>query len=158
MVDLAQQTQSIEFGGFGGPDPFKEEVINTAFTELKDIKSAAESVVEATQRAKKSGDSKTLKYLRGLARDIFQMMVTFVENAIRLAIFKFVIELCAQIVQSLVQAMVDKNQKPVEISTPGVYFTVPGQQAQQTPTTNNQQRPSSFDNPFGDVFNRRSSW
>ena len=84
----------------------------------------------------------------------YKELVDFIKKAFVLAIFKFVMELCAQIVQSLVQAMVNKNQKPVEISTQGVFFTVPGQQApQQTPTTGTNQNRSSFDNPFGDVFN-----
>ncbi len=161
MVDLAHQTPISEFGGFGGgPDPFKEEVVQSAFAELHEIKAAADSVGEATRRAKKSGDSRTLKYLQSLANEVMTMLVDFIKKAFVLAIFKFVMELCAQIVQSLVQAMVNKNQKPVEISTQGVFFTVPGQQApQQTPTTGTNQNRSSFDNPFGDVFNSGSrSW
>ena len=162
MADLAHQTQGMEFGSFGGgPDPFKEEVVRSAFTELHEIKAAADSVKEATQRAKKTGDRRVLNYLQSLANEVMSMLVEFIKKAFVLAIFKFVMELCAQIVQSLVQAMVNKNQKPVEISTQGVFFTLPGQQTpQQTPTTGGQQNSrSSFDNPFGDVFGSNSrSW
>lgn len=147
---------------FGGPAPQPTEAVKrSAFEEVQQIKIAADTVKEATRRAKASGNRKRLAYLSGLANELMVMLAEFIKKAFVLAVFKFVMELCAQIVQSLVQAMVNRNQKPVEISTPGVFFTHPGQQtppASQQTYTQSGPRQTSFDNPFGDVFRGAGSW
>jgi hypothetical protein len=92
--------------------------------------------------------------------NFFRAGFEIVGRAIKVAIFKFGIELCAMAIKSLVETMTSKNLSPPSIDTQGVWYNF-NNKTQNTVLPNNSQpayssgysssRPT-YDNPFANPF------
>jgi hypothetical protein len=93
---------------------------------------------------------KALSGIGSLVKSIFSI----IGQAIRVAVFKFGIELCAMAIKSLVESMTKMNLTPPSIDTKGVFYNF-NQTTQPTgvPSSSgySNSRPT-FDNPFANPF------
>jgi hypothetical protein len=119
-----------DFGGADEQSESKEEMLG----EAKDMLKAAFKIQSQVKLAKKRKDHAWLGKLREIATRLKSMLVEFVIRAIELAVFKFIVELCAMIMNSIMDSLVKKGKPALEISTGGVLYA--GKSAsiqQQTP-------------------------
>jgi hypothetical protein len=86
--------------------------------------------------------------------------VKIIGQAIKVAIFKFGIELCAMAIKSLVETMTNMSLQPPSIDTKGVFYNFgSGATSTASTTSSNSYRGGNYghhqptlDNPFGNPF------
>jgi hypothetical protein len=125
--------------------PFDTPQTNV-FAEQKEVATnlfqAAKSVESQVSMAVKTKNVSWLGKLKVLAKEICDLLVEFVVNAIRFAIVKFIIEMCAQIMSAVVAAITKKGGK-IDISSPGVHCA-----GSSTPIPQVPQDPRAVGSPF----------
>jgi hypothetical protein len=93
-------------------------------------------------------------FLRKVASNLFKYGL----DAVQIAAYKFVIEFCALVMTALAAGIVGGNRRPIDITTPGVFWATSGPTAQGTSAPAGQ-RANSWDNanPFSDWNSQRPS-
>lgn len=83
------------------------------------------------------------------AHQIYVNMKNILSSAIKMAVFKFGIEMCALAIKRLVETMTGMNLTPPSIDTKGVWYNFSPNASAPSQTTTTQSR---YDNPFGSPF------
>ncbi len=102
-----------------------QEAKENIIAEASDLGKAAFKLNDQLRSARKTKDKRWLSKLETAAKKLGAMLLKFLKHAIELAAFKLVIEFCALVMTAVFDALVGKGNKPMEISTPGVYFSRP---------------------------------
>ncbi len=117
----------------------------------EDLLKTAKVIESQVRFARKTGNRIWLEKLQRLASQMIAQVGEYLKKAIELAIYKFVVELCAMIMSALLSAWTKKGGKPMDITTSGVFYNSGGapqpQQSQGFATTRHD------NNPFGDWGN-----
>lgn len=117
----------------------------------EDLLKTAKIIENQARFAKKTRNRIWLEKLQRLASQMMAQVGEYLKKAIELAIYKFVVELCAMIMSALLSAWTKKGGKPMDITTSGVFYNSGGtaqpQQSQGFATTRHD------NNPFGDWGN-----
>lgn len=96
----------------------KESVLS----EAVDMAKAAYAISGQAKQAQKSKNWAWLGKLQQYAVRLKNMLVEFVKKAIELAVFKLVLELCAMIMNAIVDALSKRGNQRMDITTPGVFL------------------------------------
>ena len=163
-MELATQNGFGSFGDVFGETPAFKQVIDVEpIVETKPKKTGGNpehllfSVLDKMgDKAGRASRNTIGGYISTLVSGIAKGIVDIVSKAIKVAIFKFGIELCAMSIKALVETMVGKNLTPPSIDTQGVYYNFNNVNrptgSSSTPNNSyNNSRPT-FDNPFGNPF------
>ena len=107
--------------------------------------------------------SGTANVVVSVVADIAESIIKIIKSAVKMAVFKFAIELCAMGIKNLVEAMVGMSMTPPNIDTQGVFYNLQGNGSSSviSPVTSVPNRPthsSSFGNPFGNPFQTANGW
>lgn len=125
----------------------------SALAEASDMAKTANTISQQAKMAEKSGNVAWLKKLQGFAARLGNMLVEFIKKAIELAVFKLVLELCAMIMNAIVDALTRRGNQRMEITTPGVFIQpraaaaagAPGAAAPAAPAAGYSPRTNPFD-------------
>lgn len=93
--------------------------------------SAAEFVKNYRQGAREAskGAAKRFEAFQTFSESLVKRFIEMARQAVEIALSKFLVELCAMIIAAVGAAMVKRHNRPVEITTPGVFFNQAGQPA-----------------------------
>jgi len=105
-------------------------------------KSADQLKTQATF-AKKTGNYRWLNRIKSQAQSLSELVGQFIVEALKIALAKFVIELCALIIDSLMTALTGINKK-VDITTPNVFYSKTSPEAARAATAS-----TSYNDPWG---------
>lgn len=94
----------------------------SVLSEAVGMSKTAHTIAQQAKQAHKSGNMAWLGKLHEYANRLKDMLVEFIKKAIELAVFKLVLELCAMIMNSIVDALSRRGNQRMEITTPGVYL------------------------------------
>lgn len=122
-----------------------EEAKQSALAEASSMAKAAHSINSQMNMARKTGNSAWMQKLRAAAQRLGAMLWDFIKKAVELAVFKLVIELCAMIMNSVLDALTKRGNQKMDITTPGVFFQ-PKTATGSTTTQTSSYSPGS--NPF----------
>lgn len=133
-------------------NPFADQAFAAADSDARDkMFKEGETLVSASERFRTTAEvmrNSKLSFVRtwiwDYGRVILRNLLEFAKRAIQLAIFKFVLEMCAQILKNIMDAMTAKGFSAMDISTKGISYSGDGA-ARPTNTTFNA-------NPFGSPF------
>lgn len=115
---------------FGQAKPAPEPKRAT-MSEAEEMLKTARVIESQARFARKTGNRAWLTKLRGYAESMLAQVGVYLKKAVEIAIYKFVVELCAMIMSALVGALNKKGGKPMDITTPGVFYSgQPGYQQQ----------------------------
>lgn len=123
------------------------------FSEAKEFAKAASNLHGQYQMARKKRDSFWLGKLQAFAEKLWEALWGFIKSAFEIGIIKMIIELCAMAMMKLVEVLTNKGKK-IEISTPGVYYSLQNQPASQE--VPHQQAMNNRSDPFAS-YNRPSA-
>ena len=90
--------------------------------EGEDILSAARTLHEETLRARRSGNGAWLARLLVSAGELRAIAGDFLRKAVHLALAKFVLELCAMVIDAIMSAIRKMVNRPLDITSPNVYY------------------------------------
>jgi hypothetical protein len=79
-----------------------------------------------------------------------ETLSAIIKNSLKMAVFKFAIEMCAMGIKSLVEAMLGMSMTPPNIDTQGVFYNI--KNAGVSPVTSQPSSQPRYDNPFGNPF------
>lgn len=99
-----------------------ETVKASVLSEAVDMAKTANTVAQQARLARKTGNIAWLNKLQDFAHRLGHMLVEFIKKAIELAVFKLVLELCAMIMNAIVEALTKRGNQRMEITTPGVFL------------------------------------
>ena len=132
-----------------------QQAKESVLSEATDLGKAAMSISGQMKVAKRSGDVGWMNRLKAHANKLVGVLWEFIKKAIELAVFKLVLELCAQIMNSIMDALTSRGNNKMEITTPGVYLQPKGGPAQQA--TSNYSNTSTYSSRPGNPFDYRPS-
>ena len=103
----------------------------------------AESLNRQAKMARRNKDRAWEDRIRGYARDLLAIATRFAKEAVRLALSKLVLELCAMVINHIMDLLKSGGHKDMDITTPHVFYGRPAPQSGPS-------QPSLFgsDNPF----------
>lgn len=146
-----------DFGSFASQGDVKaEETISTMVSEhtisvnamLNHLKEV-DSMKIANEVAKRV--SLFTDFIADAALGVMRALAQIARQAVKMAAFKFAIEMCAMAIKSMVESMLKMSLTPPNIDTKGVFYNITGANT----TTAPMQAPSSgsrYDNPFSNPF------
>ena len=74
-------------------------------------------------RSAKSTNNKTaLTKLKEFGMSLLKTVLGFIKKAVEIAVFKFVLELCAMVIKNIMESIAGKSGQSIEISTPNVFY------------------------------------
>lgn len=127
----------------------------SALSEAVDMAKTASLISNQAKQAQKSGNVAWLNKLQEYAIRLKSMLVEFIKKAIELAVFKLVLELCAMIMNAIVDALSRRGNQRMEITTPGVYLQ--NRPATAGATGGSSAGSSGYGQSSGNPFDYRSS-
>lgn len=122
--------------------------------EAADLWDTAKTLEAQARFARKNRDWAWLKKIEGVAHKLLDYLWEFVKKAVLLAVFKFIAELCAMILNSVMDALMKKGGQRMDITTGGVAWT--GGAPQPAAAANNPQ--TSYSDPFSRHYGDRPIW
>lgn len=102
--------------------PSVEQAKDSILKEVSDHVLQAKALASGVKQARKEGNNLFLLWAAEQARLILRSIGTFIKRAIELAIFKFVLELCAMVIKTLMEALTKKGYSTMDVSTKGVVY------------------------------------
>jgi hypothetical protein len=119
--------------------------------EAKDLWNAAQSLESQAKLARKNKDWVWLRKIEGMALKVLDYLWEFIKKAVVLAVFKFIAELCAMILNSVMDALMKKGGQRMDITTNGVAWTGgPVQPAAAAASTTSPSYSDPFSRHYGD--------
>lgn len=114
---------------------------------------------EAAKAAAKTAETTKLvvNTITEMVGEVVEAVIGIVKQAVKMAAFKFAIEMCAMGIKSLVEAMLSLSLTPPNIDTKGVFYNV-GVAGGSTPAQPAQMNQPRYDNPFGSPFGASPGW
>lgn len=133
----------------------KEEKIDTAREAIARRILATSASIE--RKARNQAVEELARFFSSVAAEVWSSLVLMAKQAVKMAAFKFAIELCAMSIKSLVEAMLGMKLTPPNIDTKGVYYNFNNTSSQTTQPQQSVSRPL-YDNPFGSPFSVPTGW
>jgi hypothetical protein len=127
----------------------KEPISDLA--DAGELMGAALLLKQNTTQAIKQGNRPWLGQLKGNAKELASAAGGFIKQALIIAIAKFVLEVCALVINSIMDSLNKRGKAGVEITTPNVRYSAPGS-VPPGPT----QTQRSYSNPFEAAFSSAS--
>lgn len=152
-------TASNPFASAAFQSPVQEVPAMTLFEEGASIASAAETLRSSATQARKSGNHAWMNSLRSSGSQLYELAVDFLKKAIFMAASKFILELCAMIIDSIMTSLKKKLGRPMDMTSPNVFYSG-SNQAPGTSTGNPYPTSGSpFRSPFeGGLTSSVSPW
>lgn len=135
---------------FASSEVFKEAArgaTKNVVEEAGNLLGAAFAVRKQAWQAQRSGNTGWLLRLRGYAMELSKIAIDFVKQAVVIAVAKFVLELCALVINSIMDAVTKGGKGKIDISTPNVHYMADGVKPATATTTQN-----GYQNPFASSF------
>lgn len=111
----------------------KEQILS----EAGHIFQAARALDTGMMQAKKSKNVAWMTRLYSLGQKLLEVVSEFMKRAIQLALAKFVLELCAMVINQIMAALAKTGGGRMDITSPNVYYSGSGQPQQNAPQSNN---------------------
>jgi len=128
-----------------------QEASETIFEEAKDLLGSAMSLKSQAQMARKAGNYSWMMKIQSYALQVLDLVFNFLKKAIVIAAAKFVLEMCALIINQIMDSLGKRGNSKIDISTPNVHYVPRGQMAPGS-TQPTVERNTGYVNPFADVF------
>lgn len=137
-VDTSTQSNDFTANPFDAPSIIthaagmaKEQILS----EAGNIFQAARALDTGMKQAAKSKNEAWMTKLHSLGQKLLEVVSEFMKRAIQLALAKFVLELCAMVINQIMAALAKAGSGRMDISSPNVYYNGNGQP--QVATQNN---------------------
>lgn len=128
---------------------------------------STEFVSSYSKEAAAAASSRSARFIDGfvsLSGKLLEKFWTFAKQAVEIALSKFLVELCAMIIAGISAALLNRQNRSVDISTPGVFYNKAGTQP-ASPGAASSTQSNLWDNnrgsngsPFDGGWNRQPAW
>lgn len=120
-TDSPMQNLTAKLPGLAGEaaQQAKEEVMSDAGALFE----ATRSFQQSASAASRSRNVRWQKKLKQYGGQLLRMIGDFIVRAVQLAIAKFVLELCAMIINTIMQSLTKMGNAKMDITSPNVYYS-----------------------------------
>lgn len=116
----------------------KEEVIKEAT-----IGDVVDDFAKKVRFAKRTNNVSLMSKLIAFGKKLLASILEFAKKAVEIAVYKFVLELCAMIIRSVMDLVTSKGNQRLDITTPGVHYNTATTTATGAPSS-----ASPFESPY----------
>lgn len=95
----------------------KEEVIKEAT-----IGGVVDEFAKNVRFAKRTNNTSLMSKLIAFGKKLLASILEFAKKAVEIAVYKFVLELCAMAIRSIMELVATKGNQRLDITTPGVHY------------------------------------